>query len=55
MSTAGPEGIDPHRVFALGVGIEPYEISHDWDLPGAARDALQITEWLTDIAGVPGS
>ncbi|MFF9785150.1 VMAP-C domain-containing protein [Streptomyces nigrescens] len=55
MSTAGPEGIDPRRVFALVVGIESYEISHEWDLPGAARDALRIAEWLTDIAGVPNS
>ncbi|MEU0005618.1 hypothetical protein ABZ079_15355 [Streptomyces sp. NPDC006314] len=34
------------------VGIESYAISHRWDLPGAARDAVRFADWLTR-GGVP--
>ncbi|MGW2594276.1 VMAP-C domain-containing protein [Streptomyces sp. NPDC001515] len=53
MTVDGHEHIDPHRVFALVVGIESYGISHRWDLPGAARDAVRFADWLTGPAGVP--
>ncbi|MGW8879585.1 VMAP-C domain-containing protein [Streptomyces mirabilis] len=53
MTSDRHEKIDPHRVFALVVGIESYGISHQWDLPGAARDAVRFAEWLTGPAGVP--
>ncbi|MFG2368722.1 caspase family protein [Streptomyces mirabilis] len=53
MSTADVmEPIDPRRMFALVVGIESYAISHRWDLPGAARDAVRFADWLT-AGGVP--
>ncbi|MGW2058392.1 VMAP-C domain-containing protein [Streptomyces sp. NPDC001840] len=45
--------IDPSRVFALVVGIESYEVSHRWNLTGAARDAERFAGWLTGQAGVP--
>ncbi|MEU8781016.1 hypothetical protein [Streptomyces sp. NPDC048637] len=45
--------IDPSRVFALVVGIETYDVSHRWDLAGAARDAERFAGWLTGPAGVP--
>ncbi|MGP3973878.1 VMAP-C domain-containing protein [Streptomyces sp. 8N114] len=47
--------LDPKRVHALVVGIESYDISPHWDLPGAGRDALRVAAWLTDTAGVPAS
>ncbi|MBZ9599301.1 caspase family protein [Streptomyces erythrochromogenes] len=40
-------------MFALVVGVEEYEVSHKWNLPGAARDALRFAQWLTGPAGVP--
>ncbi|MFE4176409.1 hypothetical protein ACFRR7_30885 [Streptomyces sp. NPDC056909] len=45
--------IDPRRVFALVVGIESYDVSHRWNLAGAARDAERFAGWLTGPAGVP--
>ncbi|MEV0041027.1 caspase family protein, partial [Streptomyces sp. NPDC050804] len=45
--------IDPRRVFALVVGIESYDVSHHWNLAGAARDAERFAGWLTGPAGVP--
>jgi hypothetical protein len=48
-----PIHLIPERVHALVVGIETYEVSRDWDLPGAGRDAIRFTDWLTGAAGVP--
>ncbi|MBF9071911.1 VMAP-C domain-containing protein [Streptacidiphilus fuscans] len=53
MNRDASERIDPRRVFALVVGIESYGISDKWDLPGAARDAQRVADWLTRSAGVP--
>ncbi|MGW7386612.1 VMAP-C domain-containing protein [Streptomyces sp. NPDC054794] len=53
MITDGHQAINPERVFALVVGIESYDISHKWDLPGAVRDAVRFAQWLTGTAGVP--
>ncbi|MGW2317078.1 VMAP-C domain-containing protein [Streptomyces sp. NPDC001680] len=48
-----PIQLVPERVHALVVGIETYTVSHDWDLPGARRDAVRFTDWLTGTVGVP--
>ncbi|WP_234332437.1 caspase family protein [Streptomyces sp. NRRL S-87] len=53
MPGADSSPVSPDRAFALVVGIEEYEVSHRWDLPGAARDALRFAGWLTGPAGVP--
>ncbi|WP_167532754.1 caspase family protein [Streptomyces alboniger] len=53
MTTETARPVDPRRVFALVVGIESYDISTRWDLPGAARDAERVADWLTGPAQVP--
>ncbi|MFE6064803.1 caspase family protein [Streptomyces sp. NPDC056431] len=53
MPSADLSSVSPDRVFALVVGIEKYEFSYKWNLPGAARDALRFAHWLTGPAGVP--
>lgn len=48
-----PIELVPERVHALVVGIETYDVSPQWDLPGAGRDAVRFADWLTGTAGVP--
>jgi vWA-MoxR associated protein C-terminal domain len=43
----------PERVHALVVGVESYGVSTQWDLPGAAQDALRFAAWLTGSCKVP--
>lgn len=45
----------PKRVYALIVGVESYQVSAAWNLPGAARDALRFAAWLTGPGEVPAS
>ncbi|MFD7679192.1 hypothetical protein [Streptomyces sp. NPDC060187] len=47
------DALDPERVFALVVGIESYRVSQRWSLPGPAKDADRVADWLTGTAGVP--
>ncbi|WP_328936934.1 caspase family protein [Streptomyces tauricus] len=47
------DALDPERVFALVVGIESYQVSRRWSLPGPAHDAERFADWLTSTAGVP--
>lgn len=53
MIEPGLPQVSPERTFALVVGVERYEVSPAWNLPGAARDALRFARWLTGPAGVP--
>ncbi|MFD7613097.1 hypothetical protein [Streptomyces sp. NPDC059828] len=46
--------VDPDRVHAVVVGLERYPRQPDWDLPGAAHDALRFARWLRK-GGVPGA
>ncbi|MEV5862139.1 hypothetical protein AB0L83_20780 [Streptomyces sp. NPDC052071] len=48
-----PVDLVPERVHALVVGVETYQVSPQWDLPGAGRDAVRFADWLTGTAGVP--
>nr|WSZ17569.1 caspase family protein [Streptomyces canus] len=44
------------RTYALVVGVESYdEVSTDWRLPGAARDAVNFTRWITGPGRVPSA
>lgn len=45
----------PERVYALVVGVESYKIGAEWDLPGAARDAVRFAAWLTGPGQVPAA
>lgn len=40
------------RVYAACIGIEHFPSAPEWDLPGAASDALRFARWLT-ASGVP--
>ncbi|MEU1314614.1 hypothetical protein [Streptomyces tibetensis] len=41
------------RTYALVVGVESYDVSNDWRLPGAAHDAHRFATWLTGSGRVP--
>ncbi|CCK25369.1 hypothetical protein BN159_0990 [Streptomyces davaonensis JCM 4913] len=41
------------RTYALVVGVESYDVSSDWRLPGAAHDAVGFARWLTGSGQVP--
>lgn len=43
----------PERTYALVVGVESYDVSPGWRLPGAAHDAHGFARWLTGTGQVP--
>ncbi|MFC9250013.1 VMAP-C domain-containing protein [Amycolatopsis thailandensis] len=47
--------VDSKRVYAMVVGVEKYNVSSRWDLPGAARDAARVAAWLIGPGKVPAA
>ncbi|WP_328875969.1 caspase family protein [Streptomyces sp. NBC_00287] len=45
--------IAAQRTYALVVGVESYDVSSGWRLPGAALDAHHFARWLTGSGQVP--
>ncbi len=42
------EQVSPEKTVAIVVGVEKYDLGPNWNLDGAANDALTFTRWLLD-------